>query len=53
VVGAAIGEKLVSKEKSELQMSMLKRIVLSWVITIPLAMIVTVYFFYSLKGGIA
>ena len=52
VVGVAIGEKLVSKEKVPLTLSTLKKIVLSWITTIPLAMLAAIFFYYALNGAI-
>lgn len=51
VVGIGIVEHYVAPESTPISLSVLKKIVLGWVVTIPLAMLVSILIFLPLQAS--
>ena len=49
IIGSYFAEKL-NKIPTNFKMNMLVKIGISWIITFPIAMFMTLFFYYSLKG---
>ena len=49
IIGAFFAEK-VTKIQTNFKMKMLVKIGISWLITFPIAMFMTLFFYYSMKG---
>ena len=52
LLGAAIADKCAGSKEAQINVSVLKKIIYGWVITIPLAMAAAVYFYCAIKGSL-
>ena len=50
VLGSAIAHKYGEKVNTKIDFTIIKKIVISWVITIPLSMFGAMYFYYGMRG---